>query len=255
MVNLSYLLAAAQLAACSIPDATFTTPAPADASAGDAGSDGGVQRTVTARWTLKHFATDAVISCPDASDIARVVAQPWSPVTQQPTSAPTISQDFACTAGMGVFMVPSDRYRMSVAIRTTTGQVVMNSDIEFADVTQGGGELRVIMFDDAGYITFSWDLRKKATQESVSCASAGITASDAIEMVETNIANPAIPTADDFDCDNHLATTAALATGHYALSINAVKNSAAFGDEVTVSDVQVVARDAIDIGNVKINVP
>jgi hypothetical protein len=132
---------------------------------------------------------------------------------------------------------------------------VVNSAVEFADVTRGDGELELTMFDDAGYVSFSWDVVNKATQARLSCASAGITASDAIEMVETNIANPANPTGDDFLCDAHLGTTAAMPPGHYTLAIAAVKNSTAVGDVVTFPDVQVVASDVTDIGNVRISVP
>lgn len=256
MVNRSYLVAAALLAACSIPDVTFTRGLP-DAAPGDAGSDGTgvVNRTITARWTLKHFTTGALFTCAHTSDVARVVAQPWDPVTQLTTGAPIVTQDFACTAGMGVFTVPSDKYRMSVAIRTAAGQVLEDSAIEFADATQRDGTLQVTIFDDAGYLAFSWDLLNKATQARVSCATAGITPSDRVEIDETNLANPGNPISDLFNCDDHFGTTDGLIPGHYSLSIRAVKNSATIGDVATFADVQVVAGGVTDLGNIKLPVP
>jgi hypothetical protein len=248
MVNRWSPIAAVLLTACSIPDVTFTQALPADGSAGS----GAVQHTVTARWSLKHFTTGAVIGCPPSGDVARVAAEPWNPVTQQPAGA-VVAQEFACTAGMGAFQLPSDLYLMGVSIRTTAGQTLMNSAVFVANVTRDG-QLDVILYDDAGYVAFNWDIVNKATQMRISCATARLTASDAIEMIETDLAT-GTSAGDDYLCDDHFGTTVAMLPGHYKIQVAAVNNSAVVSDVATFADVQVVARDVTDVGSVKIFVP
>ena len=246
----SYLVVGLLLAACSLPDVTFTRLT-ADAGADGAGA---ALRMVTATWSFKHLASGATLSCPHSTDVARVQYQPWGGAAQQPTGTLAFT-DVACAAGTGAIMVPADVFRMSVSIRSAAGQVLANSNIEVIDTARGKDLLEAKLFDDAGYLSLSWDVVNRSTMARISCATAGIKPSDAIEMIESDATNPGGFTSDAFLCDNHFGAAGPLPAGHYTLSIGAVKNSSAFGDAVTIGDAQVMASDVVDLGNVKIKVP
>jgi hypothetical protein len=254
------LIFAALLTGCTVPDVTFTKQGGDAGGAGGGGSDaglgtgGGPPRDVLVRWSLRHLATGAQFNCPQASDIARVKSVAFDPATQE-GSTKVFTFDFNCTDGEGLIVLPDNFYLITVSILTSTEVTLAISSVEIVDTTVGDDSADARLFDDAGHLAVIWDVLNKATQARVSCAMAGLSGADTIEVVATSLADPIKTFHDRYFCDDHFGTSQPLFPGHYSLSINAARGGAAVGDPAALADVQVMASNFTDLGTVQLKVP
>jgi hypothetical protein len=209
---------------------------------------------VTARWSFTHLASNSAGSCPHASDSAVIMSEPWDPETQAQTG-PVLTDIFNCTDGRGTAALPDDTYLVWVEIQDAGGHVFAKSDQSFVDSSLGDTTIDMGFFDDGGYFFFSWDLIDKATNQRVSCRTAGITANGRVEVISTSIANSSYFKDDKFTCEDHFGTTDPLLVGHYVVSVNAEENDAIVGDPINVPDEVIVANSVRDLGDFKIKVP
>lgn len=250
MVN-RYIVALLYVGACSIPDVRFTELT-ADA-AGDTGNQAAMH-AVVARWSFVHIGNPTLGSCPHASDVARVFAQPWDPTTQQ-TKAAAVPADFACADGQGTVELSTDAFLMWVDLRSATGQVLARSNKDVVDTARTGSSLEAKFYDDAGYVALSWKVVNKATLAGAPCGAAGITSSDWIEVAETLVDPPNYTYRDKFTCDDHFGTTGPLAPAHYSIIVKAVKNNAPIGDPVGVADVEIVLSGLAELTTAELKIP
>lgn len=207
--------------------------------------------TVTANWSFKHLATNALRSCPVGFDTATVFAQPVDELTAEANGGLISADLFNCDAGSGTIIVPDGLYLMSVRIENHSGSTkYADSEAVFID-TAVDASFAVEILDDGGYLQFRWTLKDAVTNQRMTCAEAGVTSNGSVESIATSTVNPNVMFTDKFTCEDHYGKTDGLLAGTYVVSLDAENNNSRLGPVVNFAATPVGAQNSVtDLGTI-----
>ena len=247
MLNRSYLVALALIAACNIPDVTFAkVSADAGVATGDAG---GGDHMVTAHWSFRHLANNAPRGCPTGFGSAAVLSQAVDPITLSPIGNSHVDL-FDCADLQGTILLSAGSYVISVRIQNGSGsQIYAESKVAMVATSLGDSSVDVEVLDDAGYFSLTWSLHDKATGALMTCAQAGATA---VEVVSTGTLGPL---SDKFLCDQGSGITAGLLAGSYTVAVRAMKSDLTISDTNALTGIISAPNGVTDLGHVMILIP
>lgn len=207
--------------------------------------------TVTANWKFTHIADGSPRSCPVGFDTATVFAQPVDQLTANANGGLISADLFNCSDGRGTILVPDGLYIMSVRIENHSGSSkYADSEGVFID-TAVDASFSVEILDDGGYLTFRWTLKDAQTNQTLTCAAAGVTSQGSVESIATSTVNANVMFTDKFTCEDHYGTTAGLPAGTYVVSLDAENNNSRLGPAVNYAATPVGAPNTVtDLGPV-----
>jgi hypothetical protein len=207
--------------------------------------------TVTAHWKFTHIADGTARTCPVGFDTATVFAQPVDELTAQANGGLISADLFNCDATQGTIVVPDGLYLMSVRIENHSGSSkYADSEAVFID-TAVDASFSVEILDDGGYLTFRWTLKDAQTNQTLTCAAAGVTSNGSVESIATSTVNANVMFTDKFTCEDHYGTTAGLKAGTYVVSLDAENNNVRLGNPVNFAATPVGAQNSVtDLGTV-----
>jgi len=196
-------------------------------SSGD--DDGGTPR-ITSTWEIKSI-DGTNLGCPAGFDTAALYSQEIDDAGIN--VGPPIADLFDCVAGIGT-SAPLDAtfYYSYVSIENDSGSSVYATSTEaFVDLVVENKQLDAKIYDDAGYIQFSWQLTRASDGSPVSCTQAGAEGPsvDGVESISTEVGNSSNSASDIFDCTDHFGVSSALPAGTYTISVDAMHGQQALG--------------------------
>jgi hypothetical protein len=213
-----------------------------------------VGTTVTVNWDFIHFADNTVRACPTNFGTATIVSQTIDDRTHLGTGTKFVDK-FDCKDGAGTLVLPDgDTYLIWVQIENDAGTTLYaQSEEVFVDTARNVAPVDVVIYDDAGFFFFEWDLVDSVTNAPLSCSQAGVAgANGAVESSATIVGNASILFTDKFTCDDHYGTTDPLLAGNYTVSVEATVNDLSVGNAPAISKSIKAPNGLTDLGLVVI---
>jgi hypothetical protein len=192
---------------------------------GDDGVDPPIDEyaTIQAQWSLKSIADNMTISYPPGITTAAVYSQEVD-ANYQPVGNPIIDLfDVGDNAGRTAPLPPSV-YQVWVELTSEGGSNVHAKSLSaYVDVVDTDKTFTTTLVEDGGYFQFDWDLRGADTNDALTCADAGLAASNPSGIyIQAFLATSQTADGTDiFSCADGTGVTGAYLTGDYDVVIDA----------------------------------
>jgi hypothetical protein len=207
---------------------------------------------VGATWQIKNTA-GASQGCPTGFDTASLINQPVDTAGNN-VGSPIIDL-FDCAAGQGTSAgLPATTYKTFIEITDHSGANIYATSVPaFLDVTTTDLTYNTDILTDGGYFALAWILKGATSNNTLTCAQAGVSGSaSGVEAIST-VANSTSAATDQFTCDDGSGVTSGLPAGTYTVSVDAFTSAGAVGTAPTLSNKVIQSPNVVtDLGTITI---
>jgi hypothetical protein len=176
---------------------------------------------ITANWSFKELATNAILPCPSGFNTAAFYAYPVDAANAR-LGEPFIDL-YQCGAGTGTSDYPLGRYEVYLEITNGTNTGLYAQTLPaIVDIRPDDATFTTTVIDDGGFFLFDWELRGETSGTPLTCTQAGATGG--VDITAT-LSGTAEATTDVFPCEQGTAYTGGLIAGTYVVSVAALNSA------------------------------